>query len=59
MSPETVAKLTSPDHELSAEGRGMGLSIVGALVAQMGATISCRSKAGSGTTFTLMLPCQK
>ena len=43
----------APPHE----GRtGLGLSIVLALVEQLRGTISCRTRPGEGTTFTILLP---
>jgi nitrogen-specific signal transduction histidine kinase len=35
---------------------GLGLSIVAMLVAHLGGFISCQSEAGSGTSFTILLP---
>mgnify|MGYP001415264479 CR=1 FL=1 len=54
-----LGRLFSTDQPAASGERGMGLSIVGALVAQIGASISCRSKPGAGSAFTLMLPCRK
>jgi HD-like signal output (HDOD) protein/signal transduction histidine kinase len=54
---EALAKLAATESEASPGGRGIGLSIVGGLVSQMGASISCRSRAQTGTVFTLLLPC--
>lgn len=55
--PEALAKLAATEGDAKPGGRGIGLSIVGALVGQMGASISCRSRPGAGTLFILMLPC--
>lgn len=55
--PAALARLFDPDSAPT-EGRGMGLSIVATLVAQIGARIACRTKPGVGTTFTLLLPCE-
>jgi signal transduction histidine kinase len=38
---------------------GLGLSIVGQLVAQLGGRISCQSTQGRGTAFTILLPQQE
>jgi len=54
---EALAKLAATESEANSGGRGIGLSIVGTLVGQMGASISCRSRPGSGSLFILMLPC--
>lgn len=38
------------------QGTGLGLSVVKTFVDLMGGTVSCSSKQGEGTTFTLILP---
>ena len=38
------------------QGTGLGLSLCKDLVTSMGGTISCRSRAGEGSTFTVTLP---
>ena len=37
--------------------RGMGLSIVGALAAKEKILVTCRTKAGQGTSISLLFPC--
>lgn len=44
------------DHELGVSGTGLGLAIVADCVQALGATISCRSDPGEGTTFSIALP---
>jgi signal transduction histidine kinase/CheY-like chemotaxis protein len=39
------------------KGHGLGLAIVKKLVDLMGASITCRSVVGKGTTFTVTIPC--
>ena len=56
LSAEVMANLFSPVH--SAKGgpnRGLGLSIVHALVKKLGGLIACRSGRG-GTSFEILLP---
>jgi HD-like signal output (HDOD) protein/signal transduction histidine kinase len=57
MPPEILARLTGESAQTPAGERGMGLSIVAALTRQAGAILNCRTRRGSGTTFTLLLPC--
>ena len=57
MSPEALARLGDAERGGAPGERGNGLAIVSTLVAQLGATLNCRSRADSGTTFELLLPC--
>jgi two-component system NtrC family sensor kinase len=41
------------------KGTGLGLSVSYGIVRQYGGEIRCESKEGKGTTFTVVLPCQK
>lgn len=52
-----VRRLQEPDAgDAPAGERGYGLSIVGALARQMGVEIMCRTRAGEGTSISLLLP---
>lgn len=42
-----------------AEGAGIGLSLVKRFVEALGGSISLKSKLGKGSTFTILLPCEK
>lgn len=57
MPDEAIRNLSFPDQAHSSADRGHGLSIVGSIAARIGCRISCRSKAGVGTTLSLLLPC--
>lgn len=62
MSEEMQERLFLPFEQEEAEtaqhhgGSGLGLSIAKNLVELMGGSISCQSKKGVGTTFTVSLP---
>ena len=62
MSEEMQERLFLPFEQGEAEtaqhhgGSGLGLSIAKNLVELMGGSISCQSKKGVGTTFTVSLP---
>lgn len=57
MPEEAIRNLSFPDQAHSDADRGHGLSVVGSIAARIGCRISCRSKAGVGTTLSLLLPC--
>lgn len=57
MPDEAIRNLSFPDQAHSSADRGHGLSIVGSIAARIGCRITCRSKAGVGTTLSLLLPC--
>ncbi|NMG76955.1 HDOD domain-containing protein [Aromatoleum diolicum] len=57
MPEEAIRKLSFPEDAHATAERGLGLSIVGKLAAKIGCNITCRSKAGVGTTLSLLLPC--
>jgi len=62
MSPDQVAHVferfyrSDPSRSRLHGGAGLGLSIVSAIVAAHGGTVSARSIEGEGTTFTVRLP---
>jgi two-component system OmpR family sensor kinase len=62
MSPEQVAHVferfyrSDPSRSRLHGGAGLGLSIVSAIVAAHGGTVSASSAPGQGTTFTVRLP---
>jgi len=45
------------DGELGVSGTGLGLAIVADCVRELGASITCQSTAGVGSTFIVTLPC--
>lgn len=56
IAPEVLARLFEPVESAKGEGHiGIGLSIVRALAAELGATVACRSHHGQ-TTFQVLLP---
>jgi len=62
MDPDEAAHIferfyrSDPSRSRAHGGAGLGLSIVSAIVANHGGTVSARGKIGSGTTFTVRLP---
>lgn len=61
--PEAVAKLFQRTYTVSsartpgtAAGSGLGLAIVKAIMERFDGSVTCESKIGTGTTFTLSLP---
>jgi signal transduction histidine kinase len=55
--PDALAQIWAPFYTTKAEGTGIGLSIVRALVEQQpGAAITVESHQGAGTTFRLTMP---
>lgn len=55
--PETaLSRLQQSETPPAHAPRGMGLSIVGALAAQEGILITCRTQAGRGTSMSLLFP---
>ena len=62
MEPEEAAHIferfyrSDPSRSRSHGGAGLGLSIVSAIVANHGGTVSAEGRIGAGTTFTVHLP---
>ena len=56
ISEEAMRVLYRPAEVRSAGNRGIGLSIVGALIQRLGILVSCRSKPGQGTMIALLVP---
>jgi signal transduction histidine kinase len=55
--PEAIKKrLFEPFISSKKQGRGLGLSIVHGIIKELNGTITCESKIGIGTTFTVTLP---
>jgi signal transduction histidine kinase len=63
ISKEELSGLFSEYRRLqgaaSTEGTGLGLFIVKTIVEAHGGTVAVESEAGTGTTFTILLPTQK
>lgn len=56
MDAETLSRIFDPFFTTKFTGRGLGLSAVKGIVSQHGGAIKIDSKAGKGTTFTVVLP---
>ena len=57
IAPEKVAELfAAPAASARADGRGVGLPTSLAIVKAAGGHLACRSRPGSGATFTVLLP---
>lgn len=56
IAPEDIAKIFEPYYSTKETGTGLGLAIVKKAIDDHGGSISVSSKAGSGTTFTIILP---
>lgn len=57
MPPDVMERLFQPlDPNRRPGHSGVGLSIVAGLVEQLDGIITCRSKAGQGTSFSILLP---
>ena len=61
MSPEVQSRIFHPFFTTKARGQGtgLGLSIIHSMVTNHGGNIELESKAGTGSTFTITLPCVK
>ncbi len=56
MDPETQARMFDPYFTTKPKGHGLGLAAVHGIVRERGGAIHCRSRPGSGTTFSVSLP---
>jgi len=54
---ETKQRLFEPFYTTKVKGTGLGLAVVDSVVRAHSGSIQCDSKKGSGTLFTLLLPC--
>ena len=59
MSPETQARVFDPFFTTKSAGRGLGLAVVQGIVRSLGGAIHLASEPGRGTTFQVLLPCEK
>jgi PAS domain S-box-containing protein len=59
MSLETQARVFDPFFTTKAAGHGLGLAVVQGIVRALGGTIHLTSELGKGTTFQILLPCDK
>lgn len=57
MDEETKRRLFEPFYTSKVKGTGLGLAVVDSVVRAHSGSIQCESKKGSGTLFTLFLPC--
>ena len=56
LTPEEIERIFTPYYTSKQHGTGLGLAIVQSVVSDHGGTISVKSDAGAGTTFTISLP---
>jgi two-component system, cell cycle sensor histidine kinase and response regulator CckA len=59
MTPEVQARIFDPFFTTKQNGRGLGLPVVQGVVRTHGGTINVQSAPGQGTTFQILLPCEK
>ena len=55
--PENIPRLFDPFFTTKSDGTGLGLSITRRIIQEHNGSINVESGPGSGTTFTLLLPC--
>ena len=53
----TRQRLFEPFYTTKVRGTGLGLAVVDSVVRAHSGSIHCESKKGTGTLFTLLLPC--
>lgn len=60
IDPETLAKIFDPFFSTKApgQGRGLGLAVSHRIVEEAGGRIEVASRAGEGSSFTVVLPCE-
>jgi two-component system, NtrC family, nitrogen regulation sensor histidine kinase NtrY len=56
IKPEDMEKIFEPTYSTKAHGTGLGLTIVEKIILEHRGRISCRSRVGEGTEFTIELP---
>ncbi|MDE5897678.1 MAG: two-component sensor histidine kinase, partial [Treponemataceae bacterium] len=56
MSGEVVSRIFEPYFTTKATGTGLGMTMVYKIIKEFSGDIQVESKAGSGTTFTIVLP---
>jgi len=59
MSLETQARVFDPFFTTKAVGHGLGLAVVQGIVRALGGAIHLTSEPGKGTSFQVLLPCDK
>jgi PAS domain S-box-containing protein len=59
MAPDTVSRIFEPFFTTKFAGRGLGLAAVHGILATHKGAITVESRLGSGSTFTVYLPCRK
>lgn len=59
MTPEIQARIFDPFFTTKQNGSGLGLPVVQGVVRTHGGTIDVQSTPGQGTTFQILLPCEK
>jgi len=59
ISPENMEKLFQPLFTTKTKGIGLGLVVCKNLIEANGGRIDVESRSGIGTTFTIILPCEK
>ncbi|MEH0667055.1 cache domain-containing protein [Vibrio scophthalmi] len=58
IKPENVTRIFSPFYTTKREGTGLGLSVSQSLLSQTGGEITVASTLGTGSCFSLHLPCK-